>query len=153
MSRSLSRLDELRSRLDEINLQLLNLMSKRGAIVKEIGEIKKKQGVQKFDPVREREMLDQLVKHNTGPFDDETIHLLSNLQGVPRTAAGRSQKDPARQPKGSSPGYGGHDRGRSCRQSSESRRRRSLFGGIGGAGPQSGRCLAARVAPLAGRRF
>jgi 3-deoxy-7-phosphoheptulonate synthase/chorismate mutase len=80
VSRSLSRLDELRSRLDEINLQLLNLMSKRGAIVKEIGEIKKKQGVQKFDPVREREMLDQLVKHNTGPFDDETIrHLFKQI--------------------------------------------------------------------------
>jgi 3-deoxy-7-phosphoheptulonate synthase/chorismate mutase len=73
-------LDELRSRLDEINLQLLNLMSKRGAIVKEIGEIKKKQGVQKFDPVREREMLEQLVKHNTGPFDDETIrHLFKQI--------------------------------------------------------------------------
>ncbi|PRX42724.1 3-deoxy-D-arabinoheptulosonate-7-phosphate synthase /chorismate mutase [Planifilum fimeticola] len=80
MSRSLSRLDELRSRLDEINLQLLSLMSKRGAIVKEIGEIKKKQGVQKFDPVREREMLEQLVKHNTGPFDDETIrHLFKQI--------------------------------------------------------------------------
>jgi 3-deoxy-7-phosphoheptulonate synthase/chorismate mutase len=80
VSRSLSRLDELRSRLDEINLQLLNLMSKRGAIVKEIGEIKKKQGVQKFDPVREREMLEQLVKHNTGPFDDETIrHLFKQI--------------------------------------------------------------------------
>jgi 3-deoxy-7-phosphoheptulonate synthase/chorismate mutase len=80
VSRSLSRLDELRSRLDEINLQLLSLMSKRGAIVKEIGEIKKKQGVQKFDPVREREMLEQLVKHNTGPFDDETIrHLFKQI--------------------------------------------------------------------------
>lgn len=80
MSRSQSRLDELRSRLDEINLQLLNLMSKRGAIVKEIGEIKKKQGVQKFDPIREREMLEQLVKHNTGPFDDETIrHLFKQI--------------------------------------------------------------------------
>ena len=80
MSRSQNRLDELRSRLDEINLQLLNLMSKRGAVVKEIGEIKKKQGVQKFDPVREREMLEQLVQHNTGPFDDETIrHLFKQI--------------------------------------------------------------------------
>ena len=153
MSRSLSRLDELRSRLDEINLQLLNLMSKRGAIVKEIGEIKKKQGVQKFDPVREREMLEQLVKHNTGPFDDETIrHLFKQIfkaslelqQDDHKKTLLVSRKD---HPQDTVVMVGG----RTCRQSPESRRGRSLFGGIGRAGPQSGRVAeAAGAAPACG---
>ncbi|SFI97363.1 bifunctional 3-deoxy-7-phosphoheptulonate synthase/chorismate mutase [Thermoflavimicrobium dichotomicum] len=69
-------LDELRQRLDDINLQLLELLNKRAALVKELGEVKKKSGVKKFDPVREKEMLDRLVQQNQGPFDDQTIRYL-----------------------------------------------------------------------------
>ncbi|MFD0713857.1 bifunctional 3-deoxy-7-phosphoheptulonate synthase/chorismate mutase [Paenibacillus sp. GCM10027626] len=73
-------LEQLRGRLDEINLELLALLSERAAIAKQIGQEKEKQGVPKFDPVRERAMLEQLVARNNGPFDDEVIrHLFKQI--------------------------------------------------------------------------
>ncbi|MDR6227439.1 bifunctional 3-deoxy-7-phosphoheptulonate synthase/chorismate mutase [Desmospora profundinema] len=73
-------LERLRSRVDEINQQLLELLSQRAELAKAIGEVKKAQGVNRFDPVRERDMLDQLVADNPGPFDNDTIrHLFKQI--------------------------------------------------------------------------
>ncbi|MFF2019880.1 bifunctional 3-deoxy-7-phosphoheptulonate synthase/chorismate mutase [Paenibacillus sp. NPDC058177] len=69
-------LDELRERLDGINGQLLELISDRAKIVQEIGTLKEKQGVPKFDPEREKQMLEKLVASNKGPFTDSTIRSL-----------------------------------------------------------------------------
>ncbi len=68
--------EELRSRLDEINLKLLEVLSERAEVAQQIGHVKTKQGIVKFDPVREREMLNELVQHNPGPFDDNTVRYL-----------------------------------------------------------------------------
>lgn len=74
------RLEQLRSELDTVNLQLLELLSERARIAKEIGQEKQKQGVPDFDPVREKKMLDTLVEHNQGPFDNETVrHLFKQI--------------------------------------------------------------------------
>ncbi len=48
------RLDELRAKVDELNLQLLKLINERGRLVQEIGKIKDAQGTYFYDPVRER---------------------------------------------------------------------------------------------------
>ncbi|CAH8713266.1 bifunctional 3-deoxy-7-phosphoheptulonate synthase/chorismate mutase [Paenibacillus thiaminolyticus] len=71
---------QLREQLDAINAQLLELLSERARVTQEIGSEKGKQGVPKFDPVREKAMLDRLVASNTGPFDDKTIrHLFKQI--------------------------------------------------------------------------
>ena len=67
------KLEELRQRVDEINIQLLHLINERAKVVKEIGKVKDKQGVYKYDPVREREMLNKILNENNGPFDDKVI--------------------------------------------------------------------------------
>lgn len=73
-------LEQLRTQLNGINLELLRLLNERAALVKDIGAIKEKQGVPKFDPVREREMLEELVKQNPGPFSDSEIkHLFKEI--------------------------------------------------------------------------
>ncbi|MFE6073674.1 bifunctional 3-deoxy-7-phosphoheptulonate synthase/chorismate mutase [Paenibacillus sp. NPDC057886] len=69
-------LEQLRGRLSEINHNLLHLLSERAQITQEIGQIKEKQGVPKFDPVREKEMLEELTAANPGPFQDDAIKLL-----------------------------------------------------------------------------
>ncbi|MFC9708430.1 bifunctional 3-deoxy-7-phosphoheptulonate synthase/chorismate mutase [Paenibacillus sp. NPDC056933] len=69
-------LEQLRGRLNEINHSLLHLLSERAQITQEIGQIKEKQGVPKFDPVREKEMLEELTAANPGPFQDDAIKLL-----------------------------------------------------------------------------
>lgn len=74
-------LDQLRAQLDEINLEILNLINKRGELVQQTGQVKEKQGAnRRYDPVRERDMLDNILKHNDGPFEDSTVvHLFKEI--------------------------------------------------------------------------
>ncbi len=78
---SRNELPDLREEVDEINLQILSLLNKRAEIVQEIGEQKKKGvGVNRYDPVRERESLDLLMKHHEGPFEASTIqHIFKEI--------------------------------------------------------------------------
>ncbi|MGE5704282.1 MAG: bifunctional 3-deoxy-7-phosphoheptulonate synthase/chorismate mutase [Clostridia bacterium] len=70
----------LRNQVDEINLQILQLMNKRAELVQELGREKLKQGINRFDPEREREMLNLLVENNNGPFTDDTVrHLFKQI--------------------------------------------------------------------------
>ncbi|MDF2667845.1 MAG: chorismate mutase [Paenibacillus sp.] len=73
-------LDALRGQLDLLNRELLELICKRGIITQEIAVVKQSQGIPKYDPVREKHMLDELAEANTGPFDEATIrHLFKQV--------------------------------------------------------------------------
>ncbi len=73
-------MEQMRSKLDQINIELLKLLSERAQIAQQIGEEKVKQGVPKYDPVREKQMMDELVAQNKGPFEDNAIrHLFKQI--------------------------------------------------------------------------
>ncbi|MFD1358524.1 bifunctional 3-deoxy-7-phosphoheptulonate synthase/chorismate mutase [Fictibacillus halophilus] len=73
-------LNTLRTELDEINKELLELISKRGELVQKIGKIKTAQGMKKYDPVRERHMLNLIASENEGPFETATMqHLFKEI--------------------------------------------------------------------------
>ena len=73
-------IEAIRRQLDTINLQLLELINKRASLVQELGQEKSKQGVNRFDPERERDMLNLIVENNNGPFSDEAIrHLFKQI--------------------------------------------------------------------------
>ncbi|MCL1950970.1 MAG: bifunctional 3-deoxy-7-phosphoheptulonate synthase/chorismate mutase [Turicibacter sp.] len=73
-------LNELRGRVDEINLQLLSLLNERTAIVQEMAEEKGKRGIKKYDPVREAQIIAELRKVNQGPMTDATlIHVFKEI--------------------------------------------------------------------------
>lgn len=73
-------LSELRNQIDEVNLKILALLNQRGRIVQQIGEYKEKQGVVRFDPVRERQALDLIMEHHEGPFEASTIqHIFKEI--------------------------------------------------------------------------
>ncbi|MBO8170581.1 MAG: bifunctional 3-deoxy-7-phosphoheptulonate synthase/chorismate mutase [Bacillaceae bacterium] len=75
-----TQLQELRDQVDRINLQILELINERARLVQEIGNVKIKQGINRFDPEREREMLDKLIQKNEGPFKNSTIqHLFKQI--------------------------------------------------------------------------
>jgi 3-deoxy-7-phosphoheptulonate synthase/chorismate mutase len=75
-----NQLDQLRTRIDEINLELLKLINERAQLVQEIGQVKGGQGVYRYDPVRERKMLDLIKEQNDGPFDNATIdHIFKEI--------------------------------------------------------------------------
>jgi 3-deoxy-7-phosphoheptulonate synthase / chorismate mutase len=69
-------LEGLRDRIDELNLEILRLINERAEIVNEIGKIKEKQGVNRYDPLRERHMLDLIKKHNNGPLNQMTVDFI-----------------------------------------------------------------------------
>ena len=71
-----TRIQELRREVDQINLEILRLLSERGRLAQEIGTIQSSLGMSQYDPKRELEMLEMLVNANNGPFDDSTIKSL-----------------------------------------------------------------------------
>ncbi|GGK05420.1 protein AroA(G) [Lentibacillus kapialis] len=73
-------LEQLRHQLDGVNNELLDLINQRAEIVQKIGEVKEKQSINRFDPVRERKMLDELTQKNNGPFENSTIeHIFKEI--------------------------------------------------------------------------
>ena len=61
-------LDELRDQVNGLNTRILDLINERTELVQEIGKVKEKQGVNRYDPIREREMLNSLKEYNQGPL-------------------------------------------------------------------------------------
>ncbi|HDJ1892952.1 TPA: bifunctional 3-deoxy-7-phosphoheptulonate synthase/chorismate mutase [Staphylococcus aureus] len=71
-----NKLESYRSDIVSLNHQILDLLSKRGELAQKIGEEKLKQGTRIYDPQREKEMLNDLIDSNKGPFNDNTIKQL-----------------------------------------------------------------------------
>ncbi|HDJ3172574.1 Chorismate mutase I / 2-keto-3-deoxy-D-arabino-heptulosonate-7-phosphate synthase I beta%2C AroH/AroA I beta [Staphylococcus aureus] len=71
-----NKLESYRSEIVSLNHQILDLLSKRGELAQKIGEEKLKQGTRIYDPQREKEMLNDLIDSNKGPFNDNTIKQL-----------------------------------------------------------------------------
>jgi chorismate mutase len=74
--RRVSRLDELRRRIDEIDEQLVRLLNARASCALEIGREKKSAGLELYQPTRETEVLDHVQRVNAGPLDDGAVKRL-----------------------------------------------------------------------------
>jgi 3-deoxy-7-phosphoheptulonate synthase/chorismate mutase len=70
------KIQSLRQQIDTLNLQLLDLLSRRASVAEAIGEIQTELGLSHYDPVREKEMLEAIVDANEGPFSDATLKSL-----------------------------------------------------------------------------
>jgi len=66
-------LDDIRTKIDTIDKQLLTLLSDRADLVHEVGEIKKKEGLQIYAPEREHALLQRLSDMNDGRLPDKSI--------------------------------------------------------------------------------
>ena len=73
MSRSL---EEIRVRIDGIDSQLLNLLNQRADLVHEVGEIKRKEGLEIYAPEREEKLLLRLVEINQGRLSPKSIRAI-----------------------------------------------------------------------------
>ena len=77
---SQTELEQLREQVDAVNLQILSLINERASVIQEIGKIKEKQGATKYDPLRERHMLNLLKENNKGPLDQKTVdHIFKEI--------------------------------------------------------------------------
>ncbi|MEX2668192.1 chorismate mutase [Candidatus Uabimicrobium amorphum] len=69
----MDRLESLRSQIEKVNGDILGLLNQRIALSLQIADIKKQQGVEFFDPAREKHMLDHLKEHNDGPLSAQML--------------------------------------------------------------------------------
>ena len=68
MSRDDQRLAPLRAQIDEIDEQLLQLLSKRAKAAEEVGHIKNQSSAPIFRPERENQVIQNVLKKNPGPL-------------------------------------------------------------------------------------
>ena len=74
--RSLTRIEELRRQIDEIDAQLVRLLNARAACALAVGQEKKKAGMEIYQPGREAEVLAHVQRLNGGPLDDGAVKRL-----------------------------------------------------------------------------
>jgi chorismate mutase/prephenate dehydratase len=67
------RLAALRERIDQINVQLLDLLGERARLALEIGHLKQANGTDIYQPLREQEIIEDLLRRNPGPLGAEHI--------------------------------------------------------------------------------
>ena len=91
-------LDDLRVKIDAIDVKLLKLLNDRARLVLQVGQKKERKGVRlgsvAFVPHRERQILDRLAKQNPGPFPNEALAAVFReimsaslaMEGKPRIA-------------------------------------------------------------------
>jgi chorismate mutase/prephenate dehydratase len=66
-------LEDLRKRIDELDLQLVKLLNERARVVVEIGKLKNKTGSQIYAPDREKEVFTKIAEANEGPLQDRCL--------------------------------------------------------------------------------
>ncbi len=69
-------LDDWRSRINNLDEEILNLLNQRGQVALQIGELKRQQDLPYFVPERESQILDRLVALNPGPLSAEAVRAI-----------------------------------------------------------------------------
>jgi chorismate mutase len=70
------RVEDWRRRIDEIDLQLVELFNERSQCAIEIGHVKHRMGLEVYSPSREAEVIDNVTRANKGPLEPEAIQRL-----------------------------------------------------------------------------
>jgi monofunctional chorismate mutase len=69
----LTKIDDWRSEIDNIDNELLQLLNRRAKFAARIGELKQAAGLPLLDEDRERALLSRLCRVNAGPLDKPAI--------------------------------------------------------------------------------
>ena len=74
--KSEAELDALRSRIDELDRMLVEVLSERAYSALEIGKVKRSSGLGVHQPGREERVVQHAKSINKGPFDSEALERL-----------------------------------------------------------------------------
>ena len=66
-------IEDWRARIDAIDKQFLNLLSERANCAIAVGKIKGERKMTVFDPERERQVIQNVLRDNTGPLGDDAL--------------------------------------------------------------------------------
>lgn len=67
------RLQNLRSRIDQIDLKLLRLLNQRAALALRVGALKRSRGLPLFDRQRERVIIRHVLRASRGPLPKSSL--------------------------------------------------------------------------------
>ena len=74
-----------RRKIDELDRQIVALISERAAAAQEIGRLKRVTSLPVYEPNRERVIFDNVRSHNPGPLPDiELVHIYERIIDVMR---------------------------------------------------------------------
>jgi chorismate mutase len=75
-----------RKKIDDMDEQIVQLISKRAEAAKAIGDIKRQSTLPVYEPQRERDVFEHVKALNPGPLADaELIHVYERIIDVMRT--------------------------------------------------------------------
>lgn len=66
-------IEDLRARIDQIDLRLLSLLNRRARLARQIGEHKRRQNAAIYAPAREKHIFARLLRANEGPLKPDQI--------------------------------------------------------------------------------
>ncbi len=66
-------ISDWRKRIDELDLRLVELLNERASAAKEIGRLKRDTQMAIYEPEREKEIFDNVRRHNGGPLPDRDL--------------------------------------------------------------------------------
>lgn len=69
-------IERWRSRIDELDLELVKLLNERSHCAIEIGRIKEQHNIEIYDPKREKEVIRNVQKATQGPLSREAVRRL-----------------------------------------------------------------------------
>lgn len=72
----MSSIEEWRDKIDALDRKLVELLNERARYADEIGKIKEQLGMEAYSPKREQDVLDNIIKHNSGPLDNLAVRRL-----------------------------------------------------------------------------
>lgn len=76
---------EWRRQIDELDREIVRLISRRAEAAKEIGKLKRTTDLPVYEPNRERVVFDNVRSHNPGPLPDiELVHIYERIIDVMR---------------------------------------------------------------------
>jgi len=85
------KIEDWRGKINEIDRQLVRLLNERSKAAMEIGKLKRDANLPLYQPEREREVLENAERANSGPLPDTAIRrlferILDEARSVERTA-------------------------------------------------------------------
>ena len=72
----MSSIDEWRTKIDDLDKKLVELLNERARYADEIGKIKEFLGLEAYSPQREQEVLKNVLGSNKGPLSDAALRRL-----------------------------------------------------------------------------
>jgi 3-deoxy-7-phosphoheptulonate synthase / chorismate mutase len=96
-------LRRLRDSIDVVDQQILLLLAERLRLVLEVGELKRLNKVDVYDPERERSMLDRIARSAPAPLDGSTArrifeHVIKEYRGAEQVSVDSYRPAPPSKP-------------------------------------------------------